>query len=132
MSGTEWVQIAADTKLNEILERYPSVGPILVQAGRGWVNKQGDLYAQFPDLTVAQYAELNGVEVGRVLGLLQAAAESEDRTKETGARQGSGDDDAVWRRPPVTIGYTSSYDEREGMSPGTVPVVHVQSQRGPV
>ena len=44
----------------------------------------------------------------------------------------SGDHDAVWRRPPVTIGYTSSYDEREGTSPGTIPVVHVQSERGPV
>jgi hypothetical protein len=33
MSATDWVQIAADTKLNEILERYSSVGPILVQAG---------------------------------------------------------------------------------------------------
>ena len=28
--------------------------------------------------------------------------------------------------------YTSSYDEREGTSPGTIPVVHVQSERGPV
>jgi len=130
MSGTDWVQVAADTKLNEILERYSSVGPILVQAGRGWVNKLGDLYAQFPDLTVAQYAELNGLEVGRVLRLLQAAAEAEERTKKAGA--GQGDHDAVWRRPPVTIGYTSSYDEREGTSPGTIPVVHVQSERGPV
>ena len=53
MSGTEWVQIAADTKLNEILERYSSVGPILVQAGRGWVNKPGDtasLSVSTPDL----------------------------------------------------------------------------------
>jgi len=130
MSGADWVQIAADTKLNEILERYSSVGPILVQAGRSWVNKLGDLYAQFPDLTVAQYAELNGLDVGRVLRLLQAAAEAEERTKKAGA--GQGDHDAVWRRPPVTIGYTSSYDEREGMSAGTIPVVHVQSERGPV
>ena len=130
MSGAEGVQIAADAKLNEILERYPSVGPILVQAGRGWVNKQGDLYAQFPDLTVAQYAELNGVEVDQVLRLLQAAAESEEQTRKAGGKPG--DDDEVWRRPPLTIGYTSSYDEREGTSAGTVPVVHVQSHRGPV
>ena len=130
MSGTDAVQIAGETKLNEILERYSSVGPILVQAGRGWVNKEGDLYAQFPDLTVTQYAELNGLEVGRVLRLLQAAAESEERTRKAGPERR--DHDAIWRRPPVTIGYTSSYDEREGMSPGTVPVVHVQSERGPV
>jgi hypothetical protein len=58
--STEWVQVAADIKLNEILERYSSVGN-LVQAGRVWVNKPGDLYARFPDLT----AELNGLEIGR-------------------------------------------------------------------
>jgi hypothetical protein len=130
MSGTDGIEIAADTKLNDILERYSSAGPILVQAGRGWVNKRGDLYAQFPDLTVAQYAELNGLEVGRVLRLLQAAAEAEERTKKSATSRGDQDD--VWRRPPVTIGYTSSYDEREGMSPGATSVVHVQSERGPV
>ena len=131
MSGTDWVQVAADTKLNEILERYSSVGPILVQAGRGWVNKPGDLYAQFPDLTVAQYAELNGLEVGRVLRLLQAAAEAEEQDEEgRGGPRATTTRSGAARR--VTIGYTSSYDEREGMSPGTVPVVHVQSERGPV
>ena len=130
MGDTDWSQIVADSKLNEVLAQYPSVGQILVQAGRGWVNRPGDLYAQFPDLTVAQYAEMNGIEVRGLLRRLQAAAESDAMTKKTS--RGVRDDDAVWRRPPLTIGYTSSYDEREGTSPGTVPVTHVQSERGPV
>ena len=42
MSGTELGPGRGRySKLNEILERYSSVGPILVQAGRGWVNKPG-------------------------------------------------------------------------------------------
>ena len=128
--GSEWTQIVAESKLNEVLARYPSVGPILVQAGRGWVNRPGDLYAQYPDLTVAQYAEMNHLEVPAILKRIQAAAEAEEMAK--GAAKGKDDDEAVWRRPPVTIGYTSSYDEREGTGPGHVSVVHVQSGRGPV
>lgn len=130
MGGTDWSKIDADSKLNDVLAQYSSVGQILVQAGRGWVNCRGDLYAQFPDLTVAQYAEMNGIDVGGLLRRLQAAAESEAMAKKTSP--GAGDDEAAWRRPPLTIGYTSSYDEREGTSPGTVPVTHVQSERGPV
>ena len=119
MSGTDWVQVAADTKLNEILERYSSVGPILVQAGRGWVNKPGDLYAQFPDLTVAQYAELNGLEVGRVLRLLQAAAEAEERTKKAGrARATTTRSGAARRSPSATRRATTS---ARGRAPGPSP-----------
>jgi hypothetical protein len=130
MAGSDQAQITADTKLNEVLARAPSAGQILVQAGRGWVNKKGDLYAQFPGLTVAQYAEMNGLDLGGIVARLRAAAESDALARKAGP--GAGTDDDVWRRPPLTIGYTSSYDEREGMSPGNVPVTHVQSERGPV
>jgi hypothetical protein len=130
MGSADQPQITGDSKLNEVLARAPSAGQILVQAGRGWVNKKGDLYAQFPDLTVAQYAEMNGLEIGGLIALLRAAAESDAMAKKAGP--GARADDDVWRRPPLTIGYTSSYDEREGTSKGSVPVTHVQSERGPV
>jgi hypothetical protein len=130
MAGSDANQIDAGSKLNEVLARAPSAGQILVQAGRGWVNKKGDLYAQFPDLTVAQYAEMNGLELGALIARLRAAAESDALARKAG--HDAHDDEDVWRRPPLTIGYTSSYDEREGMSPGNVPVTHVQSERGPV
>lgn len=123
------LQITADAKLNEALASYPSLGPILVQAGRGWVNRRGDLYAQYPDLTVAQYAEMNGLALADLLKRLQAAAEAEELAR---TRKPSADSEEAWRRPPLTIGYTSSYDEREAEGGGQVPVVHVQSSRGPL
>src|SRR5262245_55290159 len=129
-AGNDWSQIAAESKLNEVLARYPSIGPILVQAGRGWVNKPGDLYAQFPDLTVAQYAEMNGLEVSALVKRLRAAAEADEMAEKRKASPEG--DEAAWRRPPLTIGYTSSYDEREAMGGGNVPVTHVQSERGPI
>lgn len=128
-AGIGWSQIAAESKLNEVLARYPSIGPVLVQAGRGWVNRRGDLYAQFPDLTVAQYAEMNGIAVAGLVKRLQAAAEADEMASKSKPAAG---DDAAWRRPPLTIGYTSSYDERGATGTGHVPVVHVQSERGPV
>ncbi len=128
--GIDWSNIGPDSKLNDILAGHRSAGPILVQAGPGWVNKRGDLYAQFPDLTVAQYAEMNGLEVGSLVKRLRAAAES-DEMAQKGKPSPEGDDTA-WRRPPLTIGYTSSYDEREATGGGHVSVVHVQSGRGPV
>ena len=130
MPGSDQPQITGDSKLNEVLERSPSAGQILIQAGRGWVNKKGDLYAQFPDLTVAQYAEMNSLDLGGIVALLRAAAESDAMAKKAGS--GARDEYDVWRRPALTIGYTSSYDEREGTSRGSVPVTHVQSERGPV
>ena len=130
MAESDQSPITGESKLNEVLGRSPSAGQILIQAGRGWVNKKGDLYAQFPDLTVAQYAEMNGLELSAIVARLRAAAESDAMAKKAGA--GARDDYDVWRRPPLTIGYTSSYDEREGTSRGSVPVTHVQSERGPV
>ena len=129
-ADAQWLEIGPDSKLNATLARYPSLGPILVQAGRGYVNRQGDLYAQFPDLTVAQYAEMNGIELRGLVKRLQAAAEADEMARKV-APDPKGDD-SVWSRPPLTIGYTSSYDEREGTGPGNVSVVHVQSERGPV
>jgi hypothetical protein len=129
---SDWTGIAADSKLNELLARYPTLGPILVQAGRGYVNRRGDLYAQYPDLSVAQYAELNGLEVGRLVRRLQAAAEAEDLARKITRASPAGDDDAPsLRRVPLTIGYTGSYDEREALGSGSIPVTVVQSERGP-
>jgi hypothetical protein len=127
---SEPAAIAADSKLNELLARYPALGPVLVQAGRGYVNRRGDLYAQYPDLTVAQYAELNGLAVGGLIRRLAAVAEAEDLARKTSART-RGDDAPSLRRLPLTIGYTGSYDEREGLGPGSVPVTFVQPERGP-
>ncbi len=130
--ASQWSSVAADSKLNELLARYPAIGPILVQAGRGYVDRRGDLYAQFPDLTVAQYAEMNGLDVGTVVRRLQAAAESEEMTRGSKITGKDREDSPSVRRLPLAIGYTSSYDEREGLGTGAVPLTMVQPDRGPV
>src|SRR5262245_16383703 len=101
MGSADQPSVTAESKLNEVLAQSPSAGQILVQAGGGWVNKKGDLYAQFPDLTVAQYAEMNSLEVDGIVARLQAAAESDAMAKKAGA--GARDDYDVWRRPALTI-----------------------------
>src|SRR5262245_12329224 len=132
MAESTQTGVAADSKLNELLERYPAMGPILVQAGRGYVNRRGDLYAQFPDLTVAQYAEMNALDVGAVVRRLQAAAEAEEMGKKRTRPGKDREDSASVRRLPLAIGYTSSYYEREGLGTGGVPLTIVQPDRGPV
>jgi hypothetical protein len=124
--------ITPESKLNDILVRCPSAGQILVQAGRGYVDRRGDLYAQFPDLTVAQYAEMNGLDTGAVVRHLAAAVEAEEMARKDRVPVGAErEDSASVRRIPLSIGYTSSYNEREGEGPGSVPFTNVYSERGP-
>jgi hypothetical protein len=124
--------ITPETKLNDILARCPGAGQILVQAGRGYVNRRGDLYAQYPDLTVAQYAEMNGLEVAAVVTRLAAAAEAEEMARKGRLPAGAAREDSrSVRRTPLAIGYTSTYSERQGEGPGSVPFTVVYSERGP-
>jgi|SRR5262245_13249550 len=131
-SSLHWSQIGPESSLNDVLSRYPTVGPILVQMGRGYVNQRGDLYAQFPDLSVEQYAKLNELDVAAVVGRLRAAAEAEEMAPKPVTSGGAPEDDPARRRLPLSIGYTSSYAEREGLGPGSVFVTMVQPERGPV
>lgn len=123
--------IGPDTKVNDVLQRYPNVGPILVQEGRGWVNRRGDLYAQYPDLTIAGFAELNGLDVGYLVRRVSAAAEASELEQRIARRARRDHDAPSLVRSPATIGYTGSYSERDDKPPGSVPVVFVQSARGP-
>jgi hypothetical protein len=126
----ERMVVTAESKINEILERCPTVGPILVQIGKGWVNRPGDLYAQYPDLTLAGFAELNGLDAGAVVRRIAAAVEAEEMARRLTGRSRGGDEAGTIARPPVIIGYTGRYSETEA-DPPAVPVVAVQSARGP-
>jgi hypothetical protein len=129
--SSDWTQIGPESKVNDVMARYPTMGPVLVQMGRGYVNRRGDLYAQFPDLSVAQYAELNGLDTDAVVRRLQAEAEADAMTpKRTGSAQAI-EDGPTLRRLPLAIGYTSSYEEREAGGPGSVPLTLVHPERGP-
>lgn len=118
--------ITADSKLNDVLARYPSAGPILFQAGRAFVTHPRDLYAQYPGLSVAEYAKLNGLDAEGLVSLLRAEAEA------AGQPQRAPDDDALaGRRTALTLGYTASHREREDRGAGSRSVVSVQSAHGP-
>ena len=121
--------VTADAVVNEILSRFPSAGPILLQHGRVVHARKGELYASYPKLTVAEYASLNRVDLESLLGLLNAAAESDEF-----ARRSYGSHRAAERRRDLigrgtAVGYTGAYRE-----PGSVDiedVVSVQTARGP-
>ena len=120
--------VTADTKLNDVLMRYPSAGPILFQAGRAFVTKPRDLYAQFPGLTVEEYARLNGLDADALVRRLRAEAEAAEGERRLGVPDG---DEVTGRRVALTLGYTSSYRDREDKGLGARSVVSVQSAHGP-
>jgi hypothetical protein len=120
--------IAADSKLNDVLARYPSAGPIFFQAGRAFVAKPRDLYAQYPGLTIGEYARLNGLDTATLVSRVRAEAESAEAQR----RLPAPDDDAPSRRrTALTLGYTSSYRAGEDSGQGARSVVSVQSAHGP-
>jgi hypothetical protein len=130
--AAESTPVTPASTLNSILERCPSAGQILVQMGQGYVNRRGDLYAQYPDLSVAQYAELNGLDTARVVDRLAAAVEAEEMARKgRPPARAAREDAASVRRTPLAIGYTSSYDERLRDGQGAVPFTVVYSEGGP-
>ncbi len=126
---TEDAPITAESKLGAILARYPSVGPIIFQSGRAFVARPGDLYAQYPGLTVAEYARLNGLEVDGLTRRLQAEAEAAAVAHRAG--RPADEEAASARRVSPLLGYTSAYRDREDSGGGARSVVSVQSAHGP-
>ena len=120
--------IGAESKLNDVLARYPSAGPIFFQAGRAFVTRPRDLYAQYPGLTVAQYATLNGLDTEALVRRLQAEAEAAEQAR---GRAAPDDDAPSRRRFAPTLGYTASHRDREDSGAGSRSVVSVQSAHGP-
>ena len=121
--------ITAESTLNGILARYPSAGPIIFQSGRGFVARPGDLYAQFPDMSVQDFARLNGLDVDTLIRRLRAEVEAVDAARRRPA--GQDDDTPSRRRYSHTLGYTSSHRAGEDGGGGSRRVVFVQSAHGP-
>jgi hypothetical protein len=117
--------ITADSVIDEILERYPRLGPTLMQLGRMLEEPTGHLYAQFPRLTVRDYATLNGLDLQRILAALQDATERWPSDRPPASEHPPNDP----IRRATGAGYTSAFHE-----PGDVEareVVAVQNRRGP-
>jgi hypothetical protein len=123
-------RITAETKVNDVLARYPATAPVFTQGRRLYVDQLHDLYARFPGLAVADFASQNGLDLAAVLLQVNAVAESEDAARQPATRAHASDE----VRPgqfSLTLGYTASHRPREDSAPDSVSVVAVQSSRGP-
>ena len=69
-------RIAADWQVDEVLRRFPATGPIFLQQGRMLEAGTGQVYPTYPQMTVAEYAARNGVEVETLLKALNAEVEA--------------------------------------------------------
>ncbi|HEY7253912.1 MAG TPA: hypothetical protein VIG37_25710 [Methylomirabilota bacterium] len=124
MATAEPAPITAESKINDVLARYPGTAPVFTQGRRLYVDQKHDLYARFPGLTVGDFARQNGLELEPILSQLNALAESGDAARPTIEDRRAG-------QFSLTLGYTASYRPREDAQPDNVSVVAVQSARGP-
>jgi hypothetical protein len=125
--------ITAESQVGETIAHHPGTGPILMQGGRLYVSKPGNLYATYPVRTIGEYATASGLAIEPLLGLLNAAAESEQSAQHTASRSGVEHEPGGWREraPPIgALGYTGSYREHSG-DIEDVSVVSVLEARGP-
>jgi hypothetical protein len=130
VDGTTPARITAESKLNDVLARYPATAPVFTQGRRLYVDQLNDLYARFPGLTVGDFAGRNDLDLGAVLLQVNAIAESEDAARQPATRA-TASDEARAGQFSLTLGYTASYRPREDSVPDSVSVVAVQSSRGP-
>ena len=128
MATAEPVPVTAESKINDVLARHPGTAPVFTQGRRLYVDQKHDLYARFPGLTVGDFARMNGLEIGPLLGQLNALAESEDAARRPATHAA---EDPRAGQFSLTLGYTASYRPREDAQPDNVSVVAVQSARGP-
>jgi hypothetical protein len=119
-------QITSESIINDLIERLPEAGPILLQHGRMFRAPKGNLYAQFSRMTVADYAAENGLDVEPLVRTLRAAAESAEMSRESAHGQRAPSDPL---RRGAAIGYTGAY--REPTPLDVEDVVTSQSTRGP-
>ena len=122
------MDITADSKINDVLAKYPATAPVFTQGRRLYVDQRHELYARFPGLSIADFARQNGMDPGPLLAQLNALAESESAARASGAH---GVDEARSGQFSLTLGYTCSYRPRDDAAPDSVSVVTVQSARGP-
>ncbi|HEY7869320.1 MAG TPA: hypothetical protein VIF59_08830 [Methylomirabilota bacterium] len=119
--------ITAESKINDVLARHPGTAPVFTQGRRLYVDQPRELYARFPGLSVGDFAARNGIALPPLLAQLNALAESESAPP--AAAQGAGESPVG--QFSLTLGYTGSHRPREDAVPDSVPVVAVQSSRGP-
>jgi hypothetical protein len=128
MATAEPAPITAESKINDVLARYPGTAPVFTQGRRLYVDQPRELYARFPGLSVGDFARQNSMDLGPLLSQLNALAESAPGAGPAAAPDAH---EARTGQFSLTLGYTCSHRPREDAAPDSVPVVAVQSARGP-
>ena len=125
----EWRWVTADAVVGEVLRRFPVVSQILIQHSSMFHARKGDLYASYPPMTVAEYASRSGVDVEALLGLLNAAAETDQSVRGVHGSPSSGAHQPRHSGRGTSSGYTGAF--REPVDEDVQDVVAVQTARGP-
>ncbi len=77
-SNGRTMRVTADWLVDEVLRRYPMTGPIFLQQGRMLEAGQGQIYPSYPQMTVAEYAARNRIDVQALLKALNAEVEARE------------------------------------------------------
>jgi len=100
--------ITGRASVREVITRHPTTGEIFLQLGRMFRTKPGHLYASYdPPMSIGEFADVNGLELGPLLEMLNSAAEGEAfaaRPHPTGARPAR----ARREEGPETVPYTET------------------------
>jgi hypothetical protein len=128
MSGPAAARVTADSKINDVLAKFPGTAPVFTQGRRLYVDQPRELYARFPGLSVGEFALQNGMPLEPLLAQLNALAESQAAAVAAGLQDA---DETRAGQFSLTLGYTASHRPREDAAPDSVSVVVVQSSRGP-
>ena len=121
------VRVHPSSKVSDVVRRYPRTGSVFLQAGPLFVDQPKSLYIQYPDQTVAEYADRNGIDVESLLRRLDAEAEA---SAWEASRPTSRSRRRRWA-PDGAIGYTGAYVELGRSNIEAEPVVARQLERGP-
>ncbi len=133
MSPSAPPRIGAASTVNEVLSRYPATGAVFIQHGPLFEAQPGQLYLQYRELTIDEYAARHGLDLHALLQLLNAEAAAVD-VAAAGPQSGrsSGRRESSRTVPPAgPIGYTGAYRELSGAGIESEPVVARQPSAGP-
>jgi hypothetical protein len=115
--------IGPDAVVADVVQRYPATGPILLQHGSLFRVRPGSLYPEYsPPLTLREFAEINRVELTRLLALLRRASEEGQALP--------GYEVPERKAPPSgSLGYTGSYREPGPADAEATPMASTLAKR---
>src|SRR5262245_42717631 len=124
--------ITPDSLLSEVMRHHPSTGLILLQQGRLFRVRPGNLYPAYSDpFTVREFAAMNGLALEPLLDWLRRGAEK-DQTRVEAGREEPGYEVPERRTPPSgELGYTGDSQDPGPAEAEATLFTATLAQRGP-